>query len=92
MSTIPITTYGPGGYDPDKADRNVTETSTATVPTEVANADTLRERAKQALDANKTFLAKTSPTNAEVVAQVKLLTRECSALIRLAIGTLDATD
>lgn len=57
-----------------------------------ANAGQLRDRARQALDANKTFLAKTSPTNAEVVAQVKLLTVECSALIRLVIRALDATD
>lgn len=53
------------------------------------NRVTLTERAAQALNANATFLGVASPTNAQVVAQVQRLTRECSALIRLLVGALD---
>ncbi len=52
----------------------------------------LRSKAAAALTANNAFLAKPSPTNAEVVAQVKLLTRENNALIRLALSQLDTDD
>lgn len=57
--------------------------------TTAANAETLRDRAAQALVANRTFLAIGAPSNAQVVAQVQRLTRECSALIRLALGAVD---
>lgn len=56
------------------------------------NAQTLRDRAAQALAANATFLALVSPTNAQVLAQVQRLTKECSALIRLGQNLLDTTD
>jgi len=55
------------------------------------NLNTLRSRAGQALTANATFLALASPSNAQVLAQVQTLTRECSALIRLLLGQLDST-
>ncbi len=52
----------------------------------------LRSKAAVALQANAAFLAKATPTNAEVTAQVKLLTRECNALIRLVLSQLDTDD
>lgn len=57
-----------------------------------ANADTLRRRTESALESNRAFLAIANPTPAQTAAQVKTLTRECSAVIRLLLGRLDATD
>lgn len=52
---------------------------------------TIRDRAQQALATNAAFLALASPTNAQTVTQVKALTRECNALIRMALNLLDDT-
>lgn len=57
-----------------------------------ANRAILTDRAATALDANRTFLALASPTNAQTLAQVKTLTRECTALIRLVLDRLDGTE
>ena len=57
-----------------------------------ANGATLRARALDALAQNKAFLAVDAPTNAQALAQIRLLTREVSALIRLTLGALDSTD
>lgn len=62
-----------------------------TIPDEVPNRATISGRAEAALAANATFLALPNPTNAQNVAQVQRLTRECSALIRLLIGRLEDT-
>ena len=59
---------------------------------EQINAATLRAQAQSALAANRTALAVTNPTNAQLVAQVKALTRQNNALIRLALSLLDGTD
>lgn len=53
---------------------------------------TLTTRAANALTANRDFLALSSPTNAQTVAQVKALTRQNTGLIRLLLGLLDDTD
>jgi hypothetical protein len=56
------------------------------------NEETLRQQARQALDANRTFLALASPTNAQTLAQVKALTRQVQALIRFELDDLTSTD
>ena len=58
--------------------------------TAAANEATIRDRAAAALTANTTFLAIANPTNAQVVAHAKVLTREATALIRLALRLLDS--
>lgn len=59
---------------------------------EAANRATLEQRAIGALATNKTYLARTAPTTAQNAAQVQALTREASAVIRLLLNRLDATD
>lgn len=53
-----------------------------------ANQRTVEDRARAAITANNTYLAIASPTNAQVVAQVRRLTQECTALIKLALNDL----
>lgn len=57
-----------------------------------ANRRTVEDRAKAALTANATYLAIATPTNAQVAAQVRRLTQECTGLIRLLLNQLDTTD
>lgn len=59
---------------------------------QTTNRQTLEDRAATALAGNAAFLALPAPTQAQTLAQVKLLTKECSSLIRLALGLLDSTD
>lgn len=64
-----------------------------TPPTiEDANAEAIRAQAQAAMAANRTYLAIASPSAAQTTAQVKALTRQVQALIRLALGQLDGTD
>lgn len=60
-------------------------------PVAQVNAQTLQAKAGAAVDANNTYLAIASPTNAQVVAQVNRLTRECSAVIKLLLNQTDDT-
>ena len=56
----------------------------------VTNQQTLQSRAQAALTANATFLALNPPSTLQAIAQVQLLTKECSALIRLALNLFDS--
>lgn len=72
-------------------DESATLAATDLDNSQSANGATLKQRAQTALTANTTFLALASPTNAQTLAQVQLLTKECNGLIRLALGLLDST-
>lgn len=63
----------------------------STVPADL-NAAAITVKAQQALTANATFRTIATPTNADIVAQVKALTRQNTALIRLVLGLFDADD
>jgi uncharacterized protein VirK/YbjX len=54
------------------------------------NANTLKTRASSALTNNATFLAIQSPTNAQTLAQVQALTRQCNGLIRYLLRRFDS--
>ena len=54
------------------------------------NRTTIEQRAKAALTTNAEFLADQAPTQATVLAQVRALTRETTALIRLMLDDLDS--
>lgn len=86
-----VVTYGLGGYDPAKPASNVVSTVTVTVPPETLNADTLAQRAAQAIAANVTYLAIAAPTTAQITAQVARLTRETTALLRMHLGAYEDT-
>jgi hypothetical protein len=56
------------------------------------NRKTLEQQAQASLAQNKAAIAATSPTNAQVVAQVKALSAQNNALIRLVLGLLSETE
>lgn len=58
----------------------------------LANRAALQTKMSQALQVNKTYLALSPPSQAQVLQQVDRLTREVSALIRLQTGQLDSQD
>lgn len=68
-----------------------TQAEAQVAATEGANESTITSKALAALAVNDTFLALGSPTNAQTLAQVKVLTKECSGLIRLLLRKLDST-
>lgn len=55
------------------------------------NLTTLTGKAATAIANNVAYLGIGAPTNAQVVAQVQALTRQLTALMRLASGALDST-
>ena len=67
------------------------EVASLTARVQNTNAVTLRMKAANALTTNTTYLAIPSPTTAQAVAQVKALTLEVDALIRLVANVLDST-
>ncbi|GGK32129.1 hypothetical protein GCM10010124_26130 [Pilimelia terevasa] len=73
-----------------------TELVVEDVPDEVlaaeANQAAVLDRARRALVANAAYLAVAAPTNAQVVAQVRRLTQQSNALIRLAVADFTSAD
>jgi hypothetical protein len=58
-----------------------------------ANEETLRNQAIVAMQGNRDFLnIPGTPTNAQVLAQVKALSRQSNGVIRMLLGQLDGTD
>lgn len=68
------------------------ETGQMPIADSVANQRALWQAAQQALSTNRAFISNGSPSNAQVVAQVKALSRQMNALIRLQLNQLDGTD
>lgn len=52
----------------------------------------IRDQAAQAMVGNRAYVALAAPTAAQTTAQVKALSQQMNALIRLALGQLDATN
>jgi transcriptional accessory protein Tex/SPT6 len=77
---------------PYTAEEQSDATERATASTQAANEATLLQKASAAVQGNRDFLALTAPTNAQVVAQVKALTRQNNALIRLIVRDFTGTD
>jgi hypothetical protein len=63
----------------------------ATAATQATNAQTLQQNTITALASNATYLALATPTTAQNTAQIKALTRQIDALIRLVANQLDST-
>jgi hypothetical protein len=57
-----------------------------------ANRLTIEDQARQALVNNRAFLELSPPTNAQVLAQVRALSRQVNGLIRVTLNQLDDTD
>ena len=68
------------------------EDYTVAKPVEQFNAETITEQAVAALVDNRAFLAITSPTQVQVLAQVRDLTRQNQRIIRMLLQAFDAVD
>lgn len=80
---------GTGRWDP--VTRAVVDRPASELTAE-QNRQTISDRAVTALTANTTYLAIASPSNAQNLAQIRLLTRETTGLIRLLLDQLDTLD
>lgn len=91
-SNVTITTTAEEGTDLVTRDGAGKILASVPLPPERVNAKRLAEKIGSALTTNTEFLALTAPTNAQVVAQLKALTRQVSALTRLVTDRLDSLD
>lgn len=83
VDKVPTVTWTPRAKTPAELAAATTTTNTAT----------LEAKARAAIIANGTYLALAAPTNAQTLAQVRALTRQMTALVRLSLrgGLLDDT-
>lgn len=77
-----VTTLDPATGDPVLAVRSVSESAAA------AAAETLKGQATTSYTANVAYLAVPAPATPQVVAQVRAVTQQLQALIRLAVRAL----
>ena len=94
--TRTILTYNEAGelvsQEPYPAEDLAEAEERAAAVTQETNRAALREQALGALQTNRDFLANSAPTNAQVLAQVRALTRQNIGIIRLAANALEGTD
>jgi len=94
--TATVTTWDDAGTVTDTrpytAEEQAAADAEAVQRTAGTNRATIEDRAVTALAANATYLAIGSPSNAQNLAQIRLLTRECTGLIRLLLDQLDTTN
>jgi hypothetical protein len=57
-----------------------------------ANRDSMREKARQAVTSNNNYLALNSPNNSQNLAQIRSLTRQINALIKLEFDDVSSSD
>lgn len=79
------------GRRPYTTDENAAADARSQDATRLANGDTLRSKAQNSISGNVSFLSKSSPTTAQVTSQVKALTQQVDALIRLLVSDLSDT-
>lgn len=90
--TVTDHTDDPATKRPYTAEENAAADERAALRTEETNRETLIKRATEALTANRAYLAIGSPTTAQNAAQIRALTRQMNAVIRLAAHDLTGTD
>lgn len=89
---VVITTTAEEGTNLVTRDAEGNIVSSTPLPAERVTAKALDAKITTALTNNADFLALASPTNAQVGAQVKALTRQVNALMRLVTSRLDSAD
>lgn len=95
-TTRTYTAYDEGGVQtstrPYSPEENTVADDNAIIDTANKNKSTIENQAVSALSSNSDYIALANPTNAQVAAQVKALTRQNNKIIRLVLGRLDGTD